>query len=229
MKSAFPLAALACASILSFTAASADAQIIAGEPSEWAGGITYDYRVNLGMGSSYSVSAPVGAWSWAQDNYPANTGWTHTSTWYAVTLTEAATLTLSIVRDANVVWIDASNPSGIAGTANMNPAFSIYGGLDNDGSESHQYLNNGPITWAEDISYIGNAPNGTEPSISKSFSLPAGQYTIVIGSNSLSDDAIRQGYAATFSTSAPVPEPSSALLAIIGGAGMLLNRRRRSA
>jgi len=56
--------------------------------------------------------------------------------------------------------------------------------------------------------------------------MPAGEYTIVIGGKSISTSAEpRQGYLATLSTSA-VPEPGSALAALLGGCAVLARRRK---
>jgi hypothetical protein len=190
-----------------------------------------DYRGTVGLHGWFSPVSDTyhtGAWSWEDGagNGTSNTGWTHTSNWYAIRLDIGGVFTLTISPTANVPW--SGGPNGVASTDGMYPSFTLYSGHDNDGEYGREmeYVNNGPNTWAEDLTYITHLNNSTKQSITISIPLAAGEYTVVIGSNSPSTtNAIRQGYTAEF---AIVPEPSSALLGA-AGAVALLGRRRRAA
>ena len=87
----------------------------------------------------------------------------------------------------------------------MYPSFSLYRGWDNDGGDHHTYPNRANVPWAEDISYMDHLANSTAHSITRSWTLPAGNYTMALGSNSPSlTNPPRQGYSVTYTTSAPV-------------------------
>lgn len=231
---------IASGSLLASTAASF-AAITAGDPN--AGGIGYAFNADLGPNETASQSFHVGAWSWEdQSLFGLNedpVGWTHTSNWYALTLQADSLFTLTIDRDPNVPVAEG----GFRPVDHMFPSFTIWSGLDNDATpdavalslgyteaelpiqDHHTYNNDGAVIWAEDITYLDHIANNSLESVSRSWSLPAGQYSIVIGSNAPSDASPpRQGYRATFAT-APVPEPAASLLALIG-LGLLLRRRR---
>lgn len=108
----------------------------------------------------------------------------------------------------------------------MFPSFTIFSGQDNDGGDFHMYNNRGNVDWAEDLGYIDHYENSTLFAVERSWDLPAGQYTIVLGSNAPATDPDRQGYRATFTT-APIPEPSTGLLLLTAIAGMVLVQRFR--
>lgn len=211
-----------------------------------AGGLGYEWYVTLG-GIDSAVTpdlagAHLGAWAWEDQSLfgpgDPTRGWTHTSQWVALTLTTASRFTLILERNANI-----PNGAGFRPTDNFFPSFSIWSGWDNDDVEQtvadfygidpvdgefHEYSNRGGIDWAEDLTFIGLVDNSTEASASYSVELPAGNYTIALGSNAASTvNPPRQGFRATFTTSA-VPEPSSALLSLLA-AGFLGSRRRRQA
>jgi len=191
-------------------------------------GIGYEWTVNLGANDSASFMRFVGAWSWEDDSLftPGQNpvGWTHTSDWVALTLDTPQRLTIRLDRQAGVPL--TGDPGGpFASTATMNPSFTIWSGWDTDGSESHMYNNDRNVTWAEDLTYLGHVNNSSESFAEQYWDLPAGTYTIVLGSNAPSDDADDQGYKATFTTS--VPEPASALF-LLSGFGVLGLRRQRS-
>ncbi len=237
------LAATSLAALLSVTAASRAATITQGDPV--AGGIGYSYQVELGAADSGGFSSHVGAWSWEDEGVftppdPA-VGWTHTSNWVAMTLTGDAQVSITLQRDSSVPFAGAGNVGGFAVTDNMFPSLTIWRNWDNDLApqavadllnggapmdDFHTYTNTGNVVWAEDLAYQAHIANNTLTSITGSWNLPAGQYTLVFGSNApSSSNPPRQGYAASFSTT-PIPEPASA--GLLGIAVLGLARRRRT-
>jgi hypothetical protein len=185
----------------------------AGDPA--AGGIGYQHQVTLGKNSSGSFSGHVGAWSWEDDALFASgeppVGWTHTSNWAAVSVQNDTVLTITMERDASVPWGAAPvELNGLADTASMFPSFTLFRGLDNDGDDDHTYNNRGNISWAEDIQYVDHVDNSTATSITRTYFLRAGAYTLALGSNAPATNANRQGYKISFSTNSsgaadPVP------------------------
>jgi hypothetical protein len=220
----------------------ASAAITAGDPN--AGGIGYAFYATLGASESASQQSHVGAWSWEDQSLFASgedpVGWTHTSNWFAVTLETASLFTLTVERDATVPIAGG----GFRPVDHMYPSFTIWSGLDHDAvpdavalslgyaagdlpiQDHHTYDNNGPVVWAEDLSYLDSLGNTTLESVSRTWSLPAGHYSLVIGSNAPSElSPPRQGYLATFAT-APVPEPATTAMAALAGLSLILRRRR---
>ena len=217
------------------------------------GGIGYSFLVSLGASDSGSVQRHVGAWSW-EDNAlfgPGEdpVGWTHTSDWIAVMLSEPTTFTFRLERQAGVPWPGAANPDRLASIASMFPSFTIFSNWDNDPvpdefktrpeviaafassggvpadlGDWHMYNNRGGVIWAEDLVYLDHIDNSTETFAERTWTLPAGDYSIVVGSNAPATDPSRQGYRATFTT---VPEPGSALMLLAGLATLSVRRRRQ--
>jgi hypothetical protein len=218
---------LAALAIFTVLAASAQASTITAGDS-LAGGISYEYYVEMGGSDSGSLTAHVGSWSWNNGALTPPVGWTHTSTFVALTLTEPVVFTLKMESWEGVPWPSTDFPNRTASTAAMFPSFTIWTGLDNDGSETHTYSSVGNISWAEDITYLDHYNNGTLSSIERSWVLPAGTYTIALGSNAPASNPNEQGYKASFTTTA-VPEPSTiALIAGSLGALALIRRRKRA-
>jgi hypothetical protein len=209
-----------------------------------AGGIGYEWYVTLG-GADSAVTpdlagSHIGAWSWEDQGLFApgdpTRGWTHTSQWVAVTLATSSRFTITLERNANI-----PNGAGFRPTDHLFPSFTLWAGWDNDDipqaiaeaygleaadGENHDYNNRGNIDWAEDLGFIGLVDNNSSESATYTVDLAAGNYTIVLGSNSPStSNPPRQGFRATFATTA-VPEPSSALLAILATGFLGLRRRR---
>ncbi len=224
---------------LAFTSPAPAATVTPGPPS--SGGINYTWTVaNLsGTDTSGAIQRHVGALSFNDPlNFgdPIGTGWTHTSDWIAVDLTEPAQLTIDVSRKAGV-----PNGTETAGDA-LAPAFALYSGWHVTGGDWHVFNNSGPFAWAPELSFIGNVANGTAvgtnvtgtglPAVSGSFILPAGHYSIELGGNPANSiGSGRQGYEAVLTTS-PVPEPSAltlAGLALCMGGWLALRKQHVSA
>lgn len=183
----------------------------------------------MGGTDSATFSSHVGAWSWEDESLSPKpgdpvVGWTHTSDWAVITISEATRFTLRVERDASVPWPGAGQPNRLASVASMYPSFTLWSGADIDGTQLHTYINRANVPWAEDLSFLDFTDNSTLGFVEKSWDLPAGQYTIALGSNSPATDTDRQGYKATLTT---VPEPGAAVLLLGGLAGCCVRRTRR--
>ncbi len=222
MKNNTPLAA---AFALLAASSSYAATIVNADPA--AGGIGYAWMVAIGANGSVTTpnvgDSSVGVWSWNDTAFAGadNMGWTHTTSWVALELTEAATLTIVMGRNDSVPFLDGFRP-----TDNLFPSFTLWQGWDNSGSDNHTYLNNGLIGWAEELTeLIGYVENSTETTAELTVVLEAGLYTIALGSQGPAVGGLpRQGFYAAFTT---VPEPSTALLAMMAATGLLGRRRGR--
>ena len=174
-----------------------------------ANGIGYTWTVIADANTQGSFSSHVGAWSW-EDNAlfgnpgqsPLPVGWTHTSNWLALQLTEEAFFTLALERDANVPWPSMEDPGRLADTSSLFPSLTLWRGWDNDGGDHHTYNNRGNVAWAEDLRYLDHVDNSTGTQITRTWRLPAGQYSLALGSNAPATNLNRQGYKATFHTRA---------------------------
>ncbi len=194
------------------------------------GGLPYRWQVAMAGTDSGTATRHVGAWSW-EDNALFNAaageppvGWTHTSDWVLLTLNTAATFTLRLERQSGVEAPSGADPANIAGIDSMFPSFTLYSGLDHTGPDFHTYNNKGNVSWADGITYLDHLNNSTLPAVERSWNLPAGVYSIALGSNAPATDTNRQGYLATFTTTT-IPEPSAvALLSIL--AGLAIRRKR---
>ncbi|MCB1076294.1 MAG: hypothetical protein KDM64_00585 [Verrucomicrobiae bacterium] len=188
------------------------------DPGE--GGIGYARTMIVDRVDAGSFSEHVGAWSWEDDSLFApgdpTVGWTHTSTWVAMRVLRDTTFTVTMSRDANVPWPSGIDPDRKADTSSMFPSMSIYRGWDNDGGDHHTYNNRGDIDWAEDLSHLDHVDNSTEESITRTWFLPAGDYTLALGSNAPANNTNRQGFSFTYSTQ---PEIEADPVATPGGVG----------
>jgi hypothetical protein len=218
------------------------ASLTQSDPAE--GGIEYYWTATFGGADAATTpniaGANVGAWSWEDQGLfepgSPTRGWTHTSQWAAIELSQASTFTLMLAANSLIPTATGFRPAD-----QFFPSFSLYSGWDNDampdaiaaaiGEElgagnSHTYNNRGDIDWAEDLTFIGMMENTTLDTVSATWVLPAGKYSIAMGSNAPSTlSPPRQGYAATFTT-APIPEPSGLLLAATSLGGLILRRKR---
>ncbi len=233
MNKTHPLKLWTAAAILSVPVTMEAATVTQTDPA--AGGVPYRWTVLMSGTDFTSLERHVGAWSWEDESLftpgGPTVGWTHNADWIALSLDTAVLLTIRLERKGDVLWDVPTNtdPNKFAGN-NLFPGFTLWSGWDNDGGDSHDFNNVGNVEWAEDLSYIAHqAPPTTGPiedrhMIERTFELGPGQYTFVFGGNSESQASEgRQGYQATFTTTA-VPEPGSALLI---AAGAVLTAMRR--
>jgi len=188
-------------------------------------GIPYAWFVQL-EDRDHSETPPdhVGAWSWDEDGFPDTArGWTHTSTWVKLDLTQPAQFTLTLESLAGVPWPSSEDTNRLAGT-NLFPSFTLYSGWDTDAGvnldtngatidQDHTFNNRGNIEWAEDVAHLDHLENSTAHTASRTWILRAGHYTINLGGNSPATVAEgRQGYRARFQTApAPVAVTNAAL------------------
>lgn len=209
-----------------------------------AGGIGYYGYATLGGDDSGSFSSHVGAWSWEDQSIApgGGEGWTHTSNWVALDVTSTTWLTVLMQRDSNVPYFGSGNVGNFAAVDNMFPSFTIWSGWDNDvmpdavaallgyvpfGDDHHTYANTANPIWAEDLSYLDHTANSTLTSVTDTWQLAPGHYTMVFGSNAPSiTNPPRQGYSASFTTTS-VPEPGRAAFLALAGIGVISRRRRR--
>lgn len=188
--------ALAAVGLLPLSAA----EVTPGDPAPE--GITYRWTVKMNAKDHADVDGTVGAWSWDEDSFPETArGWTHTSNWVALDLTEDSRLTIKLGRKAGVpTTTNANNPDGV-GLLNLFPAFTIYKGWQETGTDSHNFNNRGNIAWAAEVEYLTHVENSGNIVAEITVKLKAGKYSIVLGGSSPSTLAEgRQGYGATFST-----------------------------
>lgn len=146
------------------------------------GGISYEWTVKMSGHDKAELVGHVGAKSWNEPPpayEPPYTGWTHTSNWIALELTEPAKLEIQVERQQGVTYQDST---GTATARNkLVPALSIYKNWDQSSCEEHRYNNAGNSDWSN-IEYIGNKRNyHANDSITYTVKLPAGQYSIAIG------------------------------------------------
>ncbi len=190
----------------------------------------------MGGNDSATLIRHVGAWSWEDNSqFAAGTdprGWTHTSDWVRLSLTQATTFTLTLSREENVSWPSGGDPARTTGSsASFFPSFTLYTGTDTTSTQVHTYNNKpgfdagdtGALGWATPL-YLGHVDNSTLLSVNITLSLAPGEYSIALGSNAPATDANRQGYRAVLST---VPEPTGTALAGLAVAGLAMRRRRR--
>lgn len=191
-------------------------------------GIPYRHTITMGGTDSASVTRHVGAWSGEDDSLfdPGNgespVGWTHTSDWVALTLLEATNFTLRLDRQEGVPSPTPQDINNIAGVTSMFPSFTLYSGWDTDGSQHHTFNNRGHPDWAS-VTYLDHLDNSTRPFAERSWNLPAGIYTLILGSNAPATETNRQSYRATLTT---IPEPGGGAAA--GLVSLFLTARRRT-
>lgn len=180
------------------------------------GGVTYTWQIELsGPGDSAEVVRAVGSKAWADPSNPdlgsfgLNAGWTHTSNWVYVSLAEAAEVAFSLAPNDAV-----SNGEGGFFAGDLVPAFSLWSGVDDDGTDNHYYEQGQVPHWidAAGFAFLDHADEGPGPfdgSVATlTLELPAGEYTLALGGH----DDITLGHPAgyTFDVVA-ASEPTQAL------------------
>jgi hypothetical protein len=213
----------------------ANAAITAADPT--TGGITYQWTIQIGgnetLTTSNDANSHVGAWSWNDTDFVnmmgggENMGWTHTTSWAALEVTETSTITIVMGANSQIAW-----GSSFRASEDLVPSFTIWKGWDSsaDFGNNHTYENDGLISWSTDLTeMVGRLENSTESVGELTLVLEAGLYTIAFGSNfgDPGDEAApgNQGYYATFTTTT-IPEPSSLLLVSVASAITVIRRRR---
>jgi hypothetical protein len=199
---------------LSYSAVNAAPEVIMGDPMP--GGIGYRWMVSAGAGSSGSVSEHVGSWSWEdarlfggpnQPEFPV--GWTHHSRWLALEIRQPLAFTVTMSRNSNVPWPSVDYPNRKAAVNEMFPSLTLWRGWFNNGADSHSYHNRGNVDWAPSLNYVDHIDNTAAESITRTWTLQPGQYTIAMGSNSRENTVApqRQGFTFAWSTSLPQWSP----------------------
>lgn len=193
----------------------------------YAPGIGYEFGVTMSGNDHAVYQGSVGARSWNEPlNPPDAKGWTHTSDWTAIELIEATTLTLTLARQSGVPFTLPNGTVVIEGDL-LTPAFSLYAGWETTGPETNTFNPTGNISWASELTYLAHEDNPlSATSITRTFELAAGRYSVVYGGNP-SDPAVAgfHGYQATLST---VPLPAAAWLFGSGVAGLITWVRRHT-
>lgn len=188
------------------------------------GGVTdtafpYLARATFAAVDSYRTSVMPGAWSFSDLDPTKNQdrGWGHATRWFLIELTENTAFSLTMTTNS----------------AAAQPGFVIYTGesLNDSPDDLHTYSNNGsslalndPWNTSGDLTYLGNAFAGNTTSLSETFQLSAGLYTVGFGNaadSTTSPQAIP--YQVSFTA---VPETSGLLLTSLGSLLMLRRRRR---
>ena len=148
-------------------------------------GIGYQWTVSMSgndttAGSTPTYTGTVGSLSWndpinAAD--PIGTGWTHTSNWTALTLTDAANLSVTLAQTASPGGL-GSRLLALAGPATQSAVTII---LITMRGTLTGVRGGGGFLFVE--LYRQRSEPGALSSITKVFSLAAGQYTLVFGGN----------------------------------------------
>ncbi len=204
-------------------------------------GISYEWSITMGSSDGIifrsddhpddPANLGVGPRSWAEPSNPDGLkGWTHTVHWVALDLSgfsEHVFLDVVLARGAD---------------SELFPAFTLYQGWEQSGTETHQFNNIGLTDWAPSLTYLGHVRNGggpdgtmtglrkAGPAVHAQFLLEPGLYSLAVGGNAPFDveQSGRQGYVARIKTS-PIPLPAAIWLiggGLVGLAG--LARRRHS-
>ncbi len=146
-------------------------------------GISYEWTVRLHRRQKAELIHAVSAKSWSEPLNPEGLkGWTHTSSWIALDLEDAAAVTITVERQQGVVVTSDTGLPEVARFA-LVPAVSVYSGWDQTTEfEDHAFNNLGNF-WST-IVYVGSASNPkAKPRVVYKARLPAGRHSIVIGGN----------------------------------------------
>jgi len=170
------------------------------ETGTTTGGISYAWTVSSVGNLTANLNGIVGASSWS---YPAastpDEGSTRASSWIALRLRLPCLVTIRVSRAANI-----PDPLGILpgdlGGGDLRPAFTLYSGWQEAGSDEVAYPNKSAIPWASALSYLSHTEDEGDGIVETSLELPAGDYSIALGGiGAPGFDAGRQGYEASLS------------------------------
>ena len=182
-------------------------------------GYTWNLALDAANNDSSSFNGTVGSWSWEDAsidvNGDGNIGWRHQSDWIALTLTNNTRLTIDMERADETL------------DAKLFPSFTIYRNLTNI-NNVHFFENDETLSWDPTLIYQDHLANTSSGSVNQSFELPAGNYTLALGGNALSEaTAVNVNYLTTLTTApGSIPEPSTSLLTLLAGLGFLDRRSR---
>ena len=167
---------------------------------ETTGGISYAWTVSAVGNLNAALNGIVGASSWSDpESLSHDEGHTRASSWVALRLRFPCLVTIRLSRAANI-----PDPLGIlpgdTGGEDLRPAFTIYSGWQESGSDSTIYPNKSSIPWAGSLSYHSHAIDNGSGTVEASIELPAGDYSIALGGiGTVGFDEGRQGYEADLS------------------------------
>lgn len=209
----------------------------------------YDFYYVLGSDHVAQWASDTDAYSWDHPNLASadpvlgeQTGWTHLTRWVAFSVTDPVSFTVRLEAVSGVMIPDQNDPgSFIEAGSDLIPAFTLWSGFEvnredsslglNNPNGGHRWDNDGDLTtWMDQLAYLAHEGNGGSALfVERTFFLPAGNYTMNIAGHkpgAFDPVGVRDGFAATFRT-APIPEPSSMMLAFLGASlGAALHRCR---
>jgi hypothetical protein len=112
-------------------------------------------------------------------------GWTHTSNWIALEVTEKTKLKVKVSRIEGVpfVVLDAENKLFSKGYSRdkLIPGIAIYSGWDNTSCEDHRYNPSGNVEWST-LEWMGNNLNTAQKGfVEYEIKLMPGKYSIAVG------------------------------------------------
>lgn len=191
-------------------------------------GLPYNWRVTMNGNDSATYQRYVSGASWIDPARPTNDPYgPHAGDWTALDLTESATLTVILAPTGTQIDNQAPGfPGGVYAAGLLTPTMRLYQG------------------WGDETAVLNQEPNPFNlSSITKTFALAAGRYTLSFSSSTTDNrlsgggcdfnfpcflDYGRHGYSATLSTTSPVPLPAAAWLFGSGVAGLAAWARRRT-
>lgn len=162
------------------------------------GGIAYEWTVSAVGTFSAHLAGIVGASSWSDpEQLSVGEGRTRAASWVALNLRFPSRVGIRLSRAPGVTDPLAPLPDGTGGDT-LRPAFTLYSGWHENGSDEAGFANQGAISWAPVLVYRAHQTGGEEGTASASYELPAGRYTLVFGGLGEEGgfDRGRQGYEA---------------------------------
>jgi hypothetical protein len=152
------------------------------------GGISYEWKVKMGKRDNATLINFVGAKSLSEipPFYVApEVGWTHTSNWIALEVTEKTKLKVKVSRIEGVpfVVLDAENKLFSKGYSRnkLVPGIAIYNGWDDTSCEDHRYNPSGNVAWST-LEWMGNNLNTAQKgTVEYEVKLMPGKYSIAVG------------------------------------------------